>query len=96
MCVSFAECGRTLQDSQGTFGSPEALPVAERSQSSDPTLASSHQPPVQLCQWRISATHGEKIVLNLTMIDLPESPDCLINYVEVRDGPAVTAPLLGL
>lgn len=56
---------------------------------------SSYAPQVELGQWRISATHGEKIILNLTMLDMAESADCLVNYVEVRDGPAATAPLLG-
>lgn len=47
------------------------------------------------CQWRISATHGEKIVLNLTELDIPESYQCEKHYLEVRDGHFVMSPLLG-
>lgn len=47
------------------------------------------------CQWRISATHGEKIVLNLTDLDIPESKQCEKHYLEVRDGHFIMSPLLG-
>lgn len=47
------------------------------------------------CQWRISATHGEKIVLNLTELDIPESYQCEKHYLEVRDGHFIMSPLLG-
>jgi len=49
----------------------------------------------ELCQWRIQATHGEKIVLNVTTLDLPDSVDCATSYVEVRDGPSIKSPLIG-
>ena len=49
----------------------------------------------ELCQWRIQATHGEKIVLNVTMLDLPDSVDCATSYLEVRDGASIKAPLIG-
>jgi hypothetical protein len=26
-----------------------------------------------ICQWRILATHGEKIILNVTHLDIPSS-----------------------
>ncbi|KAK7483783.1 hypothetical protein BaRGS_00024999, partial [Batillaria attramentaria] len=57
----------------------------------------SHQPKSgeELCQWRISATHGEKIVLNLTELDIPKSYNCERNYLEVRDGYYIKSPLLG-
>ncbi|XP_064618038.1 tolloid-like protein 1 isoform X2 [Liolophura sinensis] len=48
-----------------------------------------------ICQWRISATHGEKIVLNITALDIPESHNCQHDYLEVRDGFYVRSPLLG-
>ena len=47
------------------------------------------------CQWRITATHGEKIVLNITQIDIPESADCYMDYLEVRDGHWLNSALLG-
>lgn len=43
-------------------------------------------PVVQHCEWRISATHGERIVLNITDLDLAKSPDCNQDYVEIKDG----------
>ena len=36
------------------------------------------------CEWRILATHGEKIILNITSLDIPESPNCQHDYLEVR------------
>lgn len=62
----------------------------------------------ELCQWRISATHGEKIVLNITALDigvigradtgsdlLHEGEQCDTDYLEVRDGHFVMSPLIG-
>jgi len=84
-----AGCGRTLQEPQGTFGSPA-------SESSAAVVAADDSwPHTELCQWRIQATHGEKIVLNVTMLDLPDSVDCATSYVEVRDGPSIKSPLIG-
>ncbi|XP_053392429.1 tolloid-like protein 1 isoform X5 [Mercenaria mercenaria] len=60
------------------------------------------------CQWRISATHGEKIVLNITALDIAvtgrhtESPgrhsegdQCDTDYLEIRDGHYVMSKLIG-
>jgi len=94
-----AGCGRTLQEPQGTFGSPRSesfsspLPVTSSGQDSHSRSQWPHQP--ELCQWRIQATHGEKIVLDVTMLDLPDSVDCATSYVEVRDGPSIKSPLIG-
>ncbi|ESO84884.1 hypothetical protein LOTGIDRAFT_236092 [Lottia gigantea] len=49
----------------------------------------------EVCQWRISATHGEKIVLNITRLELPVSYNCQTDYIEVRDGYYIKSPLLG-
>ena len=52
----------------------------------------------ELCQWRISATHGEKIVLNITALDIPvtgHSDTCDTDYLEVRDGHYVMSKLIG-
>ncbi|KAJ8318436.1 hypothetical protein KUTeg_003527 [Tegillarca granosa] len=49
----------------------------------------------QTCSWRISATHGEKIVLNVTGLDIPKSMGCETDYLEIRDGHFVKSPLLG-
>jgi tolkin protein len=79
VCVYNAECGRTLQDSSGKF-------------SHTPGTANAGE---ELCQWRISATHGEKIVLNVTELDIPKSYNCEVDYLEVRDGYYIKSPLLG-
>lgn len=64
----------------------------------------SHAPTPQkeeLCQWRISATHGEKIVLNISALDIPvtgrhdDGEQCDTDYLEVRDGHYVMSKLIG-
>jgi len=54
-------------------------------------------PPVegQLCEFRITATHGERIVLNVSDIDIAESESCENDYLEVRDGYWPKSTLLG-
>lgn len=47
------ECGRTFQENSASFTSPSYY-------SSTPSA----EP--ESCEWRITATHGEKIVLNIT------------------------------
>ncbi|UYV64840.1 BMP1 [Cordylochernes scorpioides] len=47
----------------------------------------------QHCEWRITGTHGERIVLNISEIDINDN--CDTDYVEVRDGYWVRSPLLG-
>lgn len=80
MFVFFSECGRTFHDSNGTFGYP---------------WFSDHLTSFEsICQWRISGTHGEKIVLNISMIDIPDNLNCAIDYLEVRDGYWLKSPLL--
>ncbi|XP_052268222.1 bone morphogenetic protein 1 homolog [Dreissena polymorpha] len=55
----------------------------------------------ELCRWRISATHGEKIVLNITALDIPVTghpggPEpCDTDYLEIRDGHYVLSKLIG-
>lgn len=67
----FSACGRTLQAATGEFShKPNQQRTEER----------------EVCEWRISATHGEKIVLNITSLDVPESRNCVTDYLEVRDG----------
>lgn len=75
-------CGRTLQEPSGVLESP---------------YYPHSSPPIdgESCEWRITATHGERIVLNLTDIDLPESPSCEMDYIEIRDGYWHKSPLLG-
>jgi len=46
------------------------------------------------CQWRISGTHGERIVVNVSELRLASS-DCVTDYLEVRDGHWYRSLLLG-
>lgn len=45
------ECGRTFQDNSGSFTSPSYY-------------IATNEP--EKCEWRITATHGERILLNIT------------------------------
>lgn len=82
MCNLRAECGKTIQDSAGVIVSP-SYPH------------SSPPPEGEYCEWRITATHGERIVLNITDLDVYESNDCENSYLEVRDGYWIKSTLLG-
>ncbi|XP_055611221.1 tolloid-like protein 1 [Uranotaenia lowii] len=75
-----AKCGRTFQDHSGTFTSPNYnLKTVEP----------------ERCEWRITATHGEQIVLNITDLDVFKSENCRTDYLEIRDGYWYKSPLLG-
>ncbi|KAH9360685.1 hypothetical protein HPB48_004817 [Haemaphysalis longicornis] len=62
-----------------------------------PELVNSVTPPAEgeYCEWRVTATHGERIVLNVTQLDIYESDSCETDYLEVRDGYWHKSPLLG-
>lgn len=47
------------------------------------------------CEWRITATHGERIILNITDLDIAKSPDCRTDYLEIRDGYWYKSDLIG-
>lgn len=77
-----AKCGHTLQKPSDTFATPNYP-------NSSNQTASNH------CEWRITATPGERISLNITDIDIYQSTlDCKDNYIEVRDGYWIKSPLL--
>ncbi|XP_033211645.1 tolloid-like protein 2 [Belonocnema kinseyi] len=67
------KCGRTFQENSGSFGSPNHP-------NSSPPLDG------ERCEWRITATHGERIVLNITTLDIFKSDYCRTDYLEIRDG----------
>ncbi|XP_055699503.1 dorsal-ventral patterning protein tolloid isoform X2 [Phlebotomus papatasi] len=77
-----AKCGRTFQENAGAFTSPSYY---------------SKIPPTEpeRCEWRITATHGEKIVLNITDLDIFKSNNCRTDYLEIRDGYWHKSPILG-
>ncbi|XP_008472334.1 tolloid-like protein 1 [Diaphorina citri] len=70
-----ARCGRTFQESSGSFASP-----------SYPTNAAILPDSGERCEWRITATHGERIVLNITELDIFKSDNCRSDYLEIKDG----------
>ncbi|XP_037084279.1 tolloid-like protein 2 [Pollicipes pollicipes] len=73
-------CGQTLQMSNGTFSAPPP----------------EHRPNAgHFCEWRITATHGERIVLNVSSLDIHSSDGCVTDYLEVRDGYWHHSALLG-
>lgn len=78
----FTECGRTFQENSGSFGSPTHP-------NSSPSVEG------ERCEWRITATHGERIVLNITSLDIYKSDYCKANYIEIRDGYWYKSPVLG-
>ena len=76
------ECGRTMQEPNGVLDSPDYP-------------KSSPPPEGEQCEWRITATHGERIVLNVTDLDIYESDSCETDFLEIRDGYWPKSPLLG-
>ncbi|XP_031835041.1 tolloid-like protein 1 tolkin [Nomia melanderi] len=75
-------CGRTFQENSGTFGSPTHP-------NSSPAIEG------ERCEWRITATHGERIVLNITSLDIFKSNFCRSDYLEIRDGYWYKSNVLG-
>ncbi|XP_074096633.1 protein tolkin-like [Cotesia typhae] len=75
------ECGKTLQDPEGTFGTAvdaNASPTSKK-----------------YCQWRISTSHGERIVLYITSLNIiKSSPKCQTDYLQITDGYSTINPLL--
>ncbi|XP_047481962.1 tolloid-like protein 2 [Penaeus chinensis] len=76
------ECGRTYQENAATFSSPSYVNSAP-------------PPGGEKCEWRITATHGERIVLNVTHMDIFKSDGCKTDFLEIRDGYWHKSPLLG-
>lgn len=73
-------CGGSLMNQSAVFNSPNY-----KSNSSQ----------AYRCEWRISATHGERIILNILDFEMFESTDCKTDYFEVLDGYWHKSPLLG-
>jgi len=46
------------------------------------------------CEWRITATNGEKVILHLQQLQLMSSADCSQDYLEIRDGYWHRSPLV--
>ncbi|XP_050312817.1 tolloid-like protein 1 [Anthonomus grandis grandis] len=78
------KCGRTFQQNSATFSAPQYH--------TDKVVPEEGI----RCEWRITATHGEKIVFNITGLDIAKTPDCNEDYVEVRDGYWHRSRILGV
>ncbi|CAD6233437.1 GSCOCG00007193001-RA-CDS [Cotesia congregata] len=66
------KCGGTLLDPKGIFGPPI---------SQNKLLVNANR-----CEWRIQAAAGEKIELHIKDMNIHESPGCLVDYLEVKNG----------
>lgn len=69
-CVN---CGRTFLNRTKTFVSPSYSRGANVTHP-------------ERCEWRITRSHGERIVLEIIDLKLFESDDCQVDYIEIRDG----------
>lgn len=72
-----------MQDPEGTFGTA--------------IDANASLTGKKYCQWRITASHGERIVLYITSLNIIESgPKCHNDYLQITDGYSTINPLLGV
>ncbi|TRY89102.1 hypothetical protein DNTS_004573 [Danionella cerebrum] len=49
----------------------------------------------KVCEWVINQPEGYVVTLNFLTFDIEESSTCHLDYVEVRDGPSASSPLIG-
>ncbi|KAH8382434.1 hypothetical protein KR009_003503 [Drosophila setifemur] len=77
------KCGRTFQESTGIFATPSYYTAGAL------TNETEH------CEWRITATHGERVVLKLENLNIFKSNNCETDYLEIRDGYFPKSPLIG-
>lgn len=48
-----------------------------------------------MCEWRITATPGEKVILDIQTMDMLQTTNCSVDYLEVRDGYSPYSRLMG-
>ncbi|XP_037942752.1 dorsal-ventral patterning protein tolloid-like, partial [Teleopsis dalmanni] len=77
------KCGRTFQENTGIFASPSYYTAGALTNETEN------------CEWRITATHGERVVLRLENLNIFKSNNCQTDYLEVRDGYFFKSPLIG-
>ena len=76
-------CGQTLQTPSGNASSPNYPGPVPQSQ--------------YHCVWRISATPGEKIAINITHLGFTfPHRECKWDHLMIRDGPHQGSPMLGV
>uniref|UniRef100_A0A0A1XPB1 Metalloendopeptidase n=1 Tax=Zeugodacus cucurbitae TaxID=28588 RepID=A0A0A1XPB1_ZEUCU len=76
------KCGRTFQENTGIFASPSYYTAGALTNETE------------MCEWRITATHGERVVLKLENMNIFKSNNCQTDYLEVRDGYYIKSPLI--
>ncbi|KAI8044617.1 hypothetical protein M5D96_000788 [Drosophila gunungcola] len=101
-----ASCGRTYQQNSGSIVSPHFVysgngVLSEFEGSGDAGEAGEDSHPATEfdaslinCEWRITATNGEKVILHLQQLQLMSSEDCTQDYLEIRDGYWHKSPLV--
>lgn len=75
-------CGRTIQEPSGTISSTDYPFHGLPSEE-------------QMCEWRITGTHGERIAVDITELDIYNSDDCETDYLEIKDGYTQNSQILG-
>ncbi|XP_053945227.1 uncharacterized protein LOC128854836 [Anastrepha ludens] len=76
------KCGRTFQENTGIFASPSYYTAGALTNETEQ------------CEWRITATHGERVVLKLENMNIFKSNNCQTDYLEIRDGYYFKSPLI--
>ncbi|SPP81274.1 dorsal-ventral patterning protein tolloid [Drosophila guanche] len=98
-----AACGRTYQENSGHIISPHyvysgngVLSEFEGSGDAEPEPGDdgSFDASLTSCEWRITATNGEKVILHLQQLQLQLSDNCSEDYLEIRDGYWHRSPLV--
>ncbi|KAH8307680.1 hypothetical protein KR044_008973, partial [Drosophila immigrans] len=100
-----AACGRTFQQNSGQIVSPHYTYTVNSLLSNvegsgdvadevPPAGAKDKAASLSVCEWRITATNGERIVLHLYDLQLFHSENCTQDYLEIRDGYWHRSPLV--
>ncbi|XP_036324703.1 dorsal-ventral patterning protein tolloid [Rhagoletis pomonella] len=97
-----SSCGRTFQEHSGQIVSPhyeysyaamEANNAVDDDGSGDYEV-SDFDKSLERCEWRITATNGERIILQIHQVHLLKSTDCSTDYLEIRDGYWYRSPVI--
>ncbi|XP_047482510.1 LOW QUALITY PROTEIN: cubilin-like [Penaeus chinensis] len=78
--IADSQCGGELTAVSGEFASP-AYPEPYHNSA--------------LCVWKIRVAQGSSVRLRFVDLDLENAPNCIYDFVEIRDGDNERAPLLG-
>lgn len=52
--------------------------------------------PNKECVWKITVPKGYQVALKFQSFEVENHDSCVYDYVEIRDGPAQDAPLIGV